>query len=207
MSYSATVTINDTATPEVKARIASFGRPLNSVMGRAVVNLWQRNFLKWNQDNPNKLGGTRTNLGAQFAKATQFQILADGFVVTTNHVAARQRLEGGTIKPVTAKMLAIPATPEAYGKRPREFNNLRFAILGGFAALVEAAATKIASTKKGFKAVASALGNKVFYWLARSVDQKADPTVLPTEAAMIDAALEAAKSTMDRVSARGGSLA
>jgi hypothetical protein len=73
MSYSATVTINDTATPEVKARIASFGRPLNSVMGRAVVNLWQRNFLKWNQDNPNKLGGTRTNLGAQFARATQFQ--------------------------------------------------------------------------------------------------------------------------------------
>lgn len=202
MSHTTQVNVLDKASPEVRAKISGFGRPLNTVMGRAVSNCIRSNYVRWNSANPNKLGGERTNLGAQFARATHPELLADGFAVVTSHVAARQRLMGGTIRPVKAKMLAIPADAEAYGKRPREFNNLRFAVLGGHPALVVAEATQVKSTKKGFKAVASSLGNKVMYWLANSINQVADPSVLPSEAEMVDAATSAALSTIDRTNSR-----
>ena len=92
------------------------------------------------------------------------------------------------IKPVNAKFLTIPARPEAYGKRAREFSDLHFAIVDDFygrprPALVRAAQTlfKFGRKVKGKSAVKDVeeVGGEVYFWLAKSVHPKPHPEALP----------------------------
>jgi hypothetical protein len=200
-----TIEISDTASPQVKTALAAPGSmAVKSVMGRAVVNQSREHFRRLNSERPNKLGGTRTNFWAQVARSANHQVLADGFELGIAHVGLRQRWQGGTIRPQKAKMLTIPAIPEAYGKRAREFNNLRFAIIKGQPALIEAEATQIRFGKRGVKAKGSTLeasagkARKVFYWLATSVYQAPDPSAMPTMQEFGSVAAAAAQSYVNR---------
>src|SRR5437868_1753608 len=56
-------------------------------------------------------------------------IVPQGAVVSINQIGFRQRLLGGRIAAKAGKYLTIPAAPEAYGHRAREFNDLDFAIV------------------------------------------------------------------------------
>lgn len=179
------------------------------VMERALVNRISDHLFKLNAERPNKLGGPRTNFYSQAARSVSGQSQPGEVVVSISHVGFRQRLEGGVIRPVRAKMLTIPAVPEAHGKRAGEFHNLRLAVIGGRPALVETQATRIRvgrARKDGTRKVTplnSSLGNKVIFWLARSVNQAADPTVLPTTPEMAAAALDAVSQWLDRRSHGG----
>lgn len=61
-----------------------------------------------------------------FSRSIVSQVASDGHSVTIGTVDVRGRIlqEGGVIRPVKAKALAIPISEKAYGKRPRDFADL-----------------------------------------------------------------------------------
>lgn len=163
---------------------------VNPILARAASNHTRQHLFGLDSSRANLMGGRRSHFYGQAARSTQFGAAPDSFFVSIDHVGFRQRLEGGTIRPVKAKMLTIPATAEAYGHRAREFNNLRFALLKGIPALVQSTSQRIGYRRPKGSAKGSAAGkvtkgkvipDKVMFWLARSVYQGPDPNVLPTE--------------------------
>jgi hypothetical protein len=149
---------------------------------------------------------------------------AGGFaLVSINQVGIRQRLYGGTIRPGAGKkFLTIPATPEAYGMRAREFQDLKV----GRAlnpdgriqwALIRRASTAISFTRRKRKDGTVKLavrpgelraGGEVIFWLVSKVTQRADPSVLPTKQEMAATGIAAAERRLMRLTDRanqGGS--
>lgn len=169
---SSTIDIRDNATPALKSLLDSCTGPnINPVVGRAGVNFLRIHFRRLNAERPNKLGGERTNFYAQAARGTNYTLLPDGVILGINQVGIRQRFYGGKIEAGNPpKNLTIPADAEAYGKRAGEFYNLRFCM----------------NPKTGKKWLADKTTGKILFWLKPSVDQKADPTVLPTDQELSD---------------------
>lgn len=208
------IDIKDNATPAVKRVLeAASGPNINAVAGRAGVNRIQQHLFALNGSRPNKLGGKRTNFWAQCARSTSFVLVPEGALASINQIGFRQRLEGGVISARNAKFLTIPAIAEAYGKRAGEFHNLRFAIVGGKPALIEAEHSGVSfrtGTRGAGKVKATLnLGGKVYFWLKRSVRQNADPSVMPTNDEMGAAVVTALESYVKRVTERspsGGAL-
>lgn len=161
-------------------------------LGPRCTRLLQRTFLKLGT---NERGWPTTNFWARAAKATNWQP-GDGYLlVGTNQIGVRQRYFGGDIRPVNAKALTIPASKEAYGKRAGDFGNLVFKLLldpesGKLRpALTERAGSKQLAwgrkKKDGsrpVKVVSQATGLVPLFWLVRSVHQKGNPAVMPTDA-------------------------
>lgn len=198
------IDIKDNATPAVKRMLESVSGPnVNAVAGRAGVNKIQQHLFALNSSRPNKLGGKRTNFWAQCARSTSFVVVPEGALASINQIGFRQRLQGGTISPRNVKFLTIPAIAEAYGKRAKEFNNLRFAIIGGKPALIEAEHSGVRFGKKGVKATLN-LGGKVFYWLVRKATQQPFPGALPTNEELGAAVVKALDSYIKRAAEKGG---
>lgn len=169
------------------------------VVGRAGRNCMVDHFLRLDQTRANKQGFPRQHFWAGAAKSVYYQVLPDGVILGISKVGARLLLEGGTVTPgkgtsrTTGKptrLLTIPACAEAYGKRAGEFHNLKFGVVDGIPALIEREASRVAVVGRGKKRKVQFLGEvggKVFFWLARKVTIKADPTVIPTKEALTDA--------------------
>jgi len=185
-----TIDIQDRATPAVAGALSELQLAgVKPAIGRAVARLVQQHFLRLNRSRANPLGGTRTNFYAQAARHTRFQVTSGGVRLTVDQVGIRQRLQGGQILPRHAAYLTLPVIAQAYGRRAGDFSQLEllWRRIGGqtrAVALVEAAAK---SPRARGLATASA-GGKVFFWLVQSVTQKPDPSVLPTDQEMKDAA-------------------
>ncbi len=178
-------------------------KPINmqavrKVAGRSLANKLRDHFIKLNAERPNKMGGKRTNFFLQVARSIQQpQSQDDLMIVSINQVGFAQRLFGGVIKPKNSRFLTIPATPEAYGKRAREFKDLEvlYNHQGRPIGLIQREPVKkLGRRKKGLSdenfsktlqdstdAFFSKKG-KVFFWFASSVTQSADPTIMPSEA-------------------------
>ncbi len=187
--------LNDTASPEIRFLQANVTpHRMAAEIGPRFTRLVQRNFLKKERQG-NKNDWPSTHFYARAAESTNWQ---EGFgfvMISVNQIGVRQRLEGGEIKPTgDKKYLTIPAVAEAYGKRAGEFNNLKFAFVldpqnpGTVRpALVERQATniKIGKIKKsGSRSItptSSSTGQIAIFWLLASVNQKPDPTVLPSD--------------------------
>jgi hypothetical protein len=178
-------TVAQKIAPDMVARVAA----------RGVRNRVQERFQELEDTHPNKRGWPRQHLWGQLRRSTQAPMPAGPglFTIEINHVAAAQIYWGGRIRPVNAKYLTLPATAEAYGKRAREFNDLKF----GFApdpeldgamrpALIQASSTVVSfgrEKKDGTRSVnrGATLGGTVFYWLTKEVNQAGFPEMLPTE--------------------------
>lgn len=206
-----TIDIRDLATPILRNLPAAINsQRMAAVIGQAVANTVRGHLFRLDGERPNKLGGDRTHFYSGAAKATSYTAEPGQATVNINAVGFRQRLEGGVIRPVKGKFLTIPATAEAHGRRASEFNNLRFAVLGGHPALIEAQATtlKIGGKRKdgsrNISGASTSTGLKVFFWLARSVNQQPDPTVLPPDSEMVDAAVTAANLAISQSLRKGG---
>ena len=146
---------------------------------------------------------------------------AGGFaLVSVTQIGIRQRFYGGTITPKSAKMLTIPACPEAYGMRAKEFSDLQVARVldpqtGHLRlALVRRASQVISisrrkrpdgTIKTSVRPGDVRAGGEVMFWLVRKVTQKADPTVLPTREEMLSAALDAGSRRISRLQERADS--
>ena len=121
--------------PPVLQTLMSHANPMavSEVAARAITNLVRESLFTYGQQNPNQLGGTRTNFFGDAAKATNSKVSTDQVLVQINHIGIRLQILGGIIKPgrgiskwtgKPTRMLTIPASAEAHGYRAAEFDNL-----------------------------------------------------------------------------------
>jgi hypothetical protein len=188
---SATLEIKSDNIDKVLADVDRLGRAITSddvklIMGRAVRNVIVTHFVEIANDSAHhktarSLGAASTGVYEEAARGTsQPDVSSEGVTISIHQVAIAQRFFGGTIQPVTAKFLAIPARSETYGKRPREFENLRFILFkSGAGALVSKEAPE--GTRRTRIAGSSQQLGLIFFWLVKQVTQQPDPTVLPTK--------------------------
>lgn len=190
MSYR--IELTDAATPMLKGIDAAIsdGTGVRQVIGRAAVNETRQYYF---DHAPNKRGWPTTGFWAQCARGTNFEVVPEGVVLSVHQVGINQRLYGGTIRPVNAKALTIPISPDAYGKRAGEIPGLF-----------------LLRTQKGAYLVTHGDGSKedstlhFMYRLASSVTQKADSTAIPPKEKLEAAVMKAVSSYLARLTKRGG---
>ena len=178
------------------------GNSVRLIMGRAAQQVVKQHFSDLASDaqhhrTATRLGANRTGFYLDAADKTQDPHLEEGGVsVSVKKRGIAQRLFGGTITPTTKKWLTIPATAEAYGKRAPEIEGLKFVLFGpGKAALVMPGA-KITQPSTG---KTTELQGKVYFWLVKSVTQAADPSVIPTDAEILEPVVSNARSYLERL--------
>lgn len=169
----------------------------NAAIGGAARRVVQDHLRTLDEARPNALGGKRTHYYAQAARSVTYESSGDTVTVGIHHTGIAQRYFGGEIKPVTAKVLTIPAIAEAHGHRAGEFDFLSLVWPKGksVGALVERDRTEIKISqdrRKGrtglrVKKTAERLGGRVFFWLVAKAVQEPDPSILPG-ASLIQAA-------------------
>lgn len=176
--------ITDTATPGLRAAVDTLTfRRAAKVAGQA-VRVQVRKHLADLQRRPNKRNWPKQNWYQRTRERVTFVEDARGVAVSIDMPGFAMRYTGtpSVILPVNAKTLAIPMHSMAYGRRPREFQDLLFVpVLRG--------------RTVGFLAMRVGNGAATawinLYRLVRYVRVKADPTLLPTDAAMKAEAAEA----------------
>lgn len=201
-----TVDISDLAGPAVgRMRQAMDQSRIAAPIGAAVKKLFQMHLL----GNPsNRQGWPSTGFWAGAARSTSYAVVRDGALVSVAKQGVRQRYVGGEIHPVKASYLTLPARAEAYGKRAGEFDNLVVAWRreGGKSvpwALVEAPSQSVAfgrRRKDNSRKVTegSEVGGAVYFWLVKSVTQKGDRSVLPSDEEITNTAMMQVEDLMTR---------
>ena len=207
--------------PDLINAIDSFGEDLTGrdvrlIAGRSMQQTLQQHFARLSQDSDHHrtadaFGARRTGLYERAAKSTHDpQLESEGVSVAIEDEmgAIAQRYFGGPIAAPEGHLLTIPARTEAYGKRAREFHNLRLIMFpSGAGALVEREATVLKGGKRGARGIAGSLegkrkgdkmGGGLFYWLVQQVHQDPDPTVLPTDEEILEPALSAVRDYIGR---------
>jgi hypothetical protein len=180
------ITINafDGISPDLQRKAAALQdrRALMGVLGKKLEVELRDHFRDRNSE-PNKMGWPAQNFWNRIRNATALTAFDnDTATVTVADPAFNQKLHGGTIVPKEAKALAIPMDPEAYGKSPREFNNLHLVVTPERAMLVTNLASNLTKQRGGgFKSRSSQI-SRVMFLLVKSVEQSADPRALPDEA-------------------------
>jgi hypothetical protein len=152
-----------------------------TVAARAIENKLKKHFAANNQK-PNKMGYTKTNLWADIRNATHSRRDGSGAIIEVNHPAMNLKVYGGKIVPKRGKAIAIPINPAAYGRSPRTFPADSLFMLkskGGNPIL----ARKVDPQSKVLEAM---------YLLLTSTYVPPDPHALPPEAEIQDAGVEAA---------------
>lgn len=149
-----------------------------------------RGHLEKRNDTPNKLGGKRTNYWNDVAASTFHEVKGSDMVIGVDHVGAALHYFGGTIEPKRAKLLTIPASPAAHGKRAGEFENL--------------APVFFNRNKPAAKTVGALIRDDapegefdVMFWLSTSADIPEDKTVLPPENDLTRAIIRAAEDALE----------
>jgi hypothetical protein len=195
------------------------GGAVKAAMGGAGKRLLVDWFARLDAERANALGGKRTHFYADAARSVSYTADDNGVSLSIRKLGLAQRRFGGTIEPVNAKMLAIPARAEAYGHRPREFNFLEIVVFkdgGRLIGLGETARQEIKirnirrkDKKTGVRYTAGrrveageVRGGAIWYWLVRSVTQQPDPSVLPPDALMLDAVVAAALTHIQNLKGR-----
>ena len=119
----------DNATPALKEFLASMtpariGARIGPPLQRAVVEHLAAL-------GPNVKGYPTTRFYEKFARNVRWlqdergvAIAILPVIINGRQVGLRQRVFGGVIRPVSAKMLAIPISPVSYGRVPSDFPNL-----------------------------------------------------------------------------------
>jgi hypothetical protein len=127
----------------------------------------------------NRLGATPSGHLARAAESVTSESDASGATVSVTSPGITRAFKDITITPGQGKKyLTIPATAEAYNKRARAFNDLRLAFFkNGLLALVKDDPNRAKGERP-----------PVYYWLKKSVTQKQDRTLLPSDQLLQSAA-------------------
>jgi hypothetical protein len=153
-----------------------------------------------------RLGANPTGHLERAAQSVSSEANAEEAIIGVTSPGMSRALEDLTIKPKNRKYLTIPATAEAYGRRAGSFNDLRLAVFGKTLALVKAEQSSLADRKRsGFSVdknnlrapMKDAGKGVVYYWLVKSVFQKQDRTLLPSDDLYKAAAEEGAVSYLE----------
>lgn len=200
--------VRDSASPTIAALIESLENrtPLHAAMGKR-AEIEYRDWFETRENEPNKKGWPKQHFWARIRTATAYRSADEaGAVVGIADPALAQKIHGGTITPKEGTYLTIPAIAEAYGHSARSFDFLQFRrFKSGAAALVETDRTllKFGRKRKDGTRNLSDEGRsqrgRVWYWLARSVTQAADPRASPEEAAMQTALLDEVGMFFERI--------
>jgi hypothetical protein len=179
---------------EAGERMSSPGCVRSAAMG--VARLVRGHFRARENDHQKFSGGSPTHFWAQAARSVSLQGGDRAVMVTISKQGVRLRWAGGDVV-ARDKLLTLPATGEAYGKRAGEFHDLEYAVIKGVPCLRQAAQTLVAwgrKRKDGSRGVKSGggIGGKVFFWLVETTHHAEDPSVLPDEQEMLDAAVAGA---------------
>lgn len=213
----------------------SFGRPANEaldrmrvgvktpgfrkVVGTAGVQAFRDHYTAREADGSthrtaSALGARPQGIFAQFARQTFFEDGGFSVSIVTSHPAIRQRLQGGTIRPVNGRYLTIPANSFAYGRRAREVGvDLVFAYAprGNETTMVPALIAPDAVEKEvGAKRKDGTRRKKtirpagIYYWLVRQVTQRGDPATVPTKDAVVGMIIETTREWIEEQKKGGG---
>jgi len=219
VSLSFSISIRDEVTPLLRSLPATLGGDgIKLAIGRGVARLIQANFAALQSQRPNRHGWPRQGYWAQAARSvSQPKPDANGVTISIAQPGIAARWFGPTeIKPVAAKTLAIPASPEAYGTRPldaRWSGKLEFSMVGGkYMALVarDNFMRIVAKGKNAGKRVKASAekathgAGEIIFWLKRKVTMPQDKTVLPAAEDITAAAVMAAQDYVNAALAKGG---
>lgn len=191
MSVAISIDVKDQVTPVLDRLKGALSSGVVLKRAAASVAVLLKDHLIAKEAQPNKNAWPKTGFYGQAAE--HVNVVSGGAneaQVVVSHEGFAQRVLGGTINPVNAKALAIPARAEAYGKLPSDFDGLLDYI-----------------PRKGGKLVGMLVGKEgadqgvVFFWLVKNVTQSPDPTVLPTEKQMRDAIDEELNAIAEEVKA------
>lgn len=191
--FTMTLRVQDSATtPLLRYGLRVKGPEVRKVMGRAMATTLRKHFSKLDRQRPNKLGGTRTHFWGEVRRSVQQPELVggDGVQVAINHVGIAQQRFGGEIRAKNDGKLTIPVHPAAHGHRAREFDLHPIYFDSGDGILVK----DNTESKTGI--------GEVYYRLVEKVVKKKDPSVLPTDQELQDAAFAAGEEHMQNISDR-----
>ncbi len=193
-----TVEIIERATPALQRMALELdGRAVRQAIGEGVVILIQEHFYGLP---PNKADFPTTRFWPRAAEATSCEEVSNGVQVSVSQTGVRQRFLGGGINPVRGKFLTIPAIAEAYGHGASDFADLKVyrTSRDGSPALALARPNLVPDQTGGINP------DSVYYWLVRHVSQEPDPSVLPEDKEIFEAALKAARDFFARSESTGG---
>lgn len=192
---------------DLRARLADDA--VKAAAGGGVRRLLQDHFRALDQARANQLGGRRTHFYAAAARSITYATDGAGVTVSIHAPGIALHYYGGTVKPVNgSRYLTIPVDPDAYGRRAREFNHLSVQYGrtrdGGLRPmfLVQDTHTTYKVTKgrkTGKVKVHEKLqAGKIMYYLALSATIRPDPSVLPTDETINQAARASILSYLGR---------
>jgi hypothetical protein len=207
----------DTARPALRALRQGLANrvQLNRAAAEGMLPAVQLNLRHMADTNHNPFGVRSTFWNLMLSGTSAGTDDQGGYVAVPSPVGLRAL--GGTVVPKQSKYLAIPARAEAYGKSPKDFNDLTFILMptgrfGQSAALVQTPlpdGTKTRGKKKidaqGRRSIAAReQGGMVFYWLVPRATIPANPDVLPTKEQLASAATQGVSSYIGAIVKRGG---
>jgi hypothetical protein len=195
------IRIQSQALVELQAKAAKVGRQADVALAaaRGAADRTRRHLYNLDERSP------RSHFYSAAAKSIEEpRIEGQGASFVITKVGLAQRYFGGHIEAgkgassaggALTKYLAIPARDETENKTPGEFDDLIFVPRGnGKAMLVQALQTSIVG-KRGQtlkhperRSDQNTTGGLVMFWLVSAVDQEPDPTVLPADEDLSEAA-------------------
>lgn len=171
----------DQLTPAVQAFARQYGGTVvHQALAAGLLKAVQRHFEGRNQE-PNRMGGPKQNFWDRIRQGTSVSSDANTAQVSIPS-PIRQKLYGGTIRPVNAKAIAFPISPSVYGRTAREERLTGTTRLIRFGAGARAIGI-IVRTVNG-----KPVGEALFLVVAQVVQQP-DPRALPDDATLIHDAL------------------
>lgn len=190
MGLSIEIEVRDGATKRLGSLLEIYDHEsINQAIGFAEVELFREHLIDYNAAHPNKLGGKRTHFYSQLAQAVEFETTGDGVRLGIDHIAARQRIEGGPIMPGVnnsfltgqrTKYLTIPARAEAHGRRASEFEDLEIVFSKTGRPFALARRVQVLKKKKKGDIV---VGGEILFWLRgdEGVFQLGEREVIPSD--------------------------
>jgi hypothetical protein len=214
MNFRTILAIRDAASPALAAKIAQISpNRLNQSVAHSAVRLTKLKLLLLPH---NKRGWTPTNFYKRAAASVISTVLPEGVLISIPQIGMRQRYQGGEIKPVNKKFLAIPVAEESYGKVPADFGDqLQLVAIKGKGAWLalrsyesapsprgegrgeggrSAKRTRNKQQGPGQSTVRERL--KFLFRLSAGVTQQANPDILPTDDQYRDEALNAIEEAL-----------
>lgn len=196
--------------PENAAKLGALtnARRIMEAAAQSVARTVRLHFAEIQKDSAHnetaeKFGARRMGVFADAAKSITHSVALDGSeaTVTVYDFRVAQRYFGGPLVPHNARFLAIPATAQMYGRSPRTIGGDAFRVIRTLNpeigkvqwALVNKERMNLLRGKRGkmFEQSGNADAGMVQFWLIAQAVQDGDPTVLPPEGEMIDAAARA----------------
>jgi len=179
------VRVDDNVSSKVAAVQRGIERGVHrKVMAKAAAEVVKDNFVAIDRS---RHGSGTFHFYGRAARSTSSGVQGRSAFVSIDHEGIALRRFGGTVKPRNGKYLTIPAIDQAQGKRAREFDDLHF--------------RRNASGNGG--RLCDPTG-RVYYWLVKQSTHKADPSVLPTDGEIQEAAVDAVKEWVELMENRNG---